>query len=224
MNLTLEQKLNNIHHYGIDPDNREIYLHSYLGDAEVEPGVDYRSAIFFEKNIRYLNSISSEPILIHMHMGGGDWEDCLGIYDSITSSKSRTAILAYGKAQSASSVILQAPDHRVVMPNVNLLIHYGSISIDSEHSKAAASSVAWNERECDKMVQIFTDRCILSPLAIEKNWKKSMAKKHIQSQLANKCDWILNAEETVHYGFADGVFGQMPYLTIDHIKRKLNKK
>jgi ATP-dependent protease ClpP protease subunit len=68
-------------------------------------------------------------------MPGGDWEDCLGIYDTIKHSKSKTIILAYGKVQSASSVILQAPNVRILMPNVTMMIHYGSISLDSERSK-----------------------------------------------------------------------------------------
>ena len=46
-----------------------------------------------------------------------------------------------------------------------------------------------------------------------------MAKKHIQSQLANKCDWILTSQEAVQYGFADGILGEKKYLTIDHLKK-----
>jgi len=216
---TTDLELQSLHTYNIDPKNREIFLHSHMGELESEPGTDYRAAIVFEKNMRYLNLISNDPILIHMHIPGGDWEDCMAIYDTIKYSKSKTIILAYTKVQSASSTIFQAATHRVLMPNVNLLIHYGSISLDSEHSKAAASSVQWNEREGDKMVDIFVDRCMQSNMAKEKNWKRMMAKKHIQSQLANKCDWILNASEAVQYGFADGVLGDKKYLTIDHLKK-----
>lgn len=223
MTQSLDQKLLNIHHYGLDIENREIYLHSHLGEDETEPGVDYRSAINFEKNLRYLNLMGDDPILIHMHICGGDWEDCLGIYDAIKLSKAKTAIIAYAKASSASSVILQAPNLRIIMPNVNTLIHYGSISLDSEHSKAAASSVKWNENECDKMVDIFVERCMSSTMAKEKKWKKLIARKHIQSQLANKCDWILTAHEAVNYGFADGILGDSQYPTLDHVKRKLKK-
>lgn len=223
MNNT-ENSLANIHNYSIDPINREVYLHSYIGDYESDPGVDYRSAVVFEKNMRYLDTLSSDPIIIHMHLPGGDWEDCLGIYDTIKLCKSKTAIIAYGKAQSASSVILQAPNLRILMPNVNVMIHYGSMSLYGEHSKAATSNVLWNENESEKMVDIFTERCMSSPIAKEKNWKKIMAKKHIQSQIANKCDWILNAEESVHYGFADGILGDQKYTTIDHIRRKLKNK
>lgn len=220
MSLSLEQKLSNIHHYGIDPENREIYLHSYIAEGEDEGGVDYRSAINFEKNLRYLNTLSNDPILIHMHMPGGDWSDCLGIYDAITHSSSPIACLAYAKAESASGIIFQAADIRILMPNAYMLIHYGSLSLDGEH-KAAMSNIKWNEKEALKMIDIFSEKSTLSPMAKEKSWKKSMVKKHIISQLSNKSDWILTAEEAVYYGFADGVFGQPPHISIEHIKRKL---
>jgi ATP-dependent protease ClpP protease subunit len=220
---TIETILNSIHLYNIDVYNREIYLHSYYGDQE-EGGVDYRSAVMLEKNIRYLDSVSLEPILIHMHLPGGMWSDCLGIYDAIRFSKSKTMILAYGSVESASSVILQSANLRILMPNTNVLIHYGSFSINDEHSKAAASSIQWNERECDKMIDIFTDKCMTGNLAKDKNWKRMMARKHIVSQLANKCDWILNADESVDYGFADGVLGSKQFPNIDYLKTYIKKK
>lgn len=223
-NKDIDSDINIIQSFSIDTKNREIYLHSHIAESDEEPGVDYRSAVVFEKNIRYLNTLSIEPIIIHMHLPGGLWNDCLGIYDAIKFSKSRTAILAYGSVESASSVVLQAGDLRILMPNTNLLIHYGSFSINEEHSKAAASSVQWNEKECDKMIDIFTDKCAISQIAKEKNWKKMMAKKHIISQLANKCDWILDSAEAVEYNFADGVLGSKKYPDIDSLKNTLKKK
>ena len=206
-----------IHYHGIDIKNREIYLHSHF-DGEEEHGVEYRSSITFEKNIRYLNLLSSDPILIHMHLPGGDWEDCLSIYDTIISSKAKTTILAYTKVQSASSVIFQAATHRILMPNVNILIHYGSISIDDEH-KAAMSSLKWSTQESVKMLDIFIDRWMQSPMSKDKKWKKPFIRKHIESQLANKTDWILTAEEAVYYGFADGILGDKKYLNMETIKK-----
>jgi ATP-dependent protease ClpP protease subunit len=216
---SIDSELQSLHSYNVDIKNREVYLHSYFSDSDIEPGVDYRAAINFEKNLRYLNLLSSDPILVHMHLPGGDWEDCMAIYDTIQRSKSKIVMLAYGKVQSASSIILQAPDLRIIMPNSNVLIHYGSISLDSEHSKAAASSLRWNEKECDKMIDIFVDRCMQSQLAEEKNWKRMMAKKHIQSQLANQCDWILTAQEALHYGFVDAIIGEKKYPNIDSLKK-----
>ena len=207
-----------LHDHNIDISNREVYLHSYIGEGDEEGGVDYRSSVKFEKNLRHLNLISLEPILVHMHLPGGDWQDCLGMYDAIKASKAKVIILAYAKAESSSSVLLQAADLRILMPNTNVLIHYGSFSVDAEHSKAAAAGIQWNERECDKMVDVFTDRCMNSIICKEKNWKRMMAKKHIVSQLANKCDWILTAQQAVDYGFADGILGTKKFPNMDYLK------
>lgn len=219
---TQQTSIENIHIYNIDVENREIYLHAPLDNVE-ESNLDYRCAVVFEKNLRHLNLLSLEPILVHMHLPGGDWQDCLGMYDAIEASKAKVIILSYARAESCSSVLLQAGDLRILMPNTNMLIHYGSFSLDGEHSKAAASSIQWNERECDKMIEIFTDRCINSSIYKEKNWKRMMAKKHIMSQLASKCDWILTADQAVNYGFADGVLGSKKFPNIDYIKNLMKK-
>lgn len=209
--------ITNIHNYNINIKSRELFLHSWIDD-ETEYGVDYRSAINLEKNIRILSSISKDPIIIHMHMPGGDWEDCMAMYDTIQSCKCHTTIVAYGKVQSSSSVLFQAPNLRILMPNASMLIHYGSITLDVEH-KAAASSLQWSAKEADKMINIFVDRCIKGQMAVEKNWKKLIVKRHIDSQISSKSDWILNAEEAVYYGFADGILGQRKYSSIDSLKK-----
>lgn len=212
-----------IHDYNINVDKREIYLHSYFSqDDSTEPGVDYRSAIMFEKNLRYLNTLSLDPILVHMHLPGGDWQDCLGIYDHLKNSKSPVCIVAYAKVESSSTVLLQAADLRILSENTNFLIHYGSISLDNEH-KAALSTVQWSEKESDKMIDIFTERCMNSKIYKEKNWKRMMAKKHIITQLATKRDWILTADEAVNYGFADGILGSKKFPNIDYIKNYMKK-
>ena len=213
-----DSDLYNIHNLCIDSKSRELFLHSSF-DSEEESGVEFRSAIIFEKNIRYLNQISHDPILVHMHLPGGDWQDCMGIVDTISTSASKIFILAYGKVESASSILFQAADLRVLMPNTHMLIHYGSLSIEDEH-RAAKSSFEWSEKESLKMINMFTGRCIDSPIAKERNWKKHIIKKHIMSQLDNKSDWILDAEESVYYGFADGVLGDRKFTTIEKLKSR----
>jgi ATP-dependent protease ClpP protease subunit len=214
--------LNDIHNYNIDVENREIYLHSIFSDDD-EPGVEYRAAVTFAKNIRYLNLLSLDPILVHMHLPGGDWQDCLGIYDTIKSSKSKVIIVATAKVESSSSVLLQAADLRILSANTNFLVHYGSLSIDNEH-KAALSMVQWSEMESEKMIDIFTEKCMNSRICKEKNWKRMMVRKHIVTQLATKRDWILTADEAVYYGFADGILGSKKYPNIDYIKNLIKKK
>ena len=155
-------------------------------------------------------------------MPGGDWQDCLGIYDVIKNSKSKVIIVAYAKVESSSTVLLQAADLRILSPNTNFLIHYGSISVDNEH-KAALSMIQWSEKESEKMIDIFTEKCINSKIYEEKNWKKLMVRKHIVTQLATKRDWILTAEEAVNYGFADGTLGSKKFPNIDYIKNVMKK-
>jgi ATP-dependent protease ClpP protease subunit len=221
--MTNHNGLTHIHDYNIDLENRELYLHSYVSGDSEEAGVDYRSAIIFEKNLRYLNLLSLDPILVHMHLPGGDWQDCLGIYDSIKSSKAKVAIIAYAKVESSSTVLLQAADLRILSSNTNFLIHYGSLSIDNEH-KAALSMVHWSEKESEKMIDIFTEKCMNSSMCKSKNWKKMIVRKHIVTQLATKRDWILTADEAAYYGFADGILGSKKYPNIDYIKNTLKKK
>ena len=216
-----ENDISHIHNFNIDILNREIYLHSHIEGLE-EGVVDYRSAIIFEKNLRYLDLISNDPIIIHMHLPGGDWQDCLAIYDTIKNTKSKTIIVAYAKVESSSGVLLQAANLRILMPNTNFLMHYGSITVDNEH-KAALSMIHWSERESEKMIDMFTEKCVHSKIAEDKNWKKMIIKKHIVTQLATKRDWMLTADEAVYYGFADGVLGTKKFPNIDYIKRYVKK-
>ena len=53
------------------------------------------------------------------------------------------------------------------LPNTHILIHYGSLTLDHDH-KAAMSSLQWSEKESNKMIDIFTDKCFNSPMAKEK--------------------------------------------------------
>ena len=60
--------ISDVHSYGLDVKNREIYLHSYIANSDEDPGVDYKMAANFYKNIRLLDAANKNPILIHMHL------------------------------------------------------------------------------------------------------------------------------------------------------------
>jgi ATP-dependent protease ClpP protease subunit len=218
----MRANLNNIdqiHNFNIDIKQREIFLHSAT-DSDEEGGVDFRSAISLHKNLRYLNSISYDPIVIHMHIPGGEWCDCMSMYDSIRLSPSPVGIIVYSRAESSGSIILQAADLRIMMPSSYTLIHYGTSFVDGDH-KVAISNLEWSQKEAGRMVDIFTDKMMPSPLIKEKKWRRINAKKHIMSQLDNKADWILYPDQCIYYGFADGVLGVDNFSTIDDIKKYL---
>ena len=63
----LVDTISDIHQYGLDVKNREIYLHGHVFNTDEDPGVEYRMAVNFYKNIRLLDTISEEPIIVHMH-------------------------------------------------------------------------------------------------------------------------------------------------------------
>ena len=80
---TTSELIHDVHNFSINVESREIFLNSHIADCEEEAGVDWRMATKFNKNIRLLTSgpRAENPILIHMHTVGGNWEDGLAIYD-----------------------------------------------------------------------------------------------------------------------------------------------
>ena len=98
----VRDSIGEIHNYGIDVKNREIYLHSAKDNGEDDPGVDYRMAINFVKNVRHLDHLNNNEIRINMQSIGGSWQTGMAIYDTIQSCKSYVTIVAYGQAESMS--------------------------------------------------------------------------------------------------------------------------
>jgi ATP-dependent protease ClpP protease subunit len=204
---TINQKhilLSEIHEYGLNTDTREIFLHSCTTDEE-EVGVDYRMAVQLEKNIRYLDRKSHDPILIHMHTIGGIWYDGMAIYDSIKASKSHVTIVGYGSVSSMSSVVIQAADTRVLSPNTEFMIHYGSIGFHT-NTISAESMIRWNKKCNDTMMDIYVGRCVGG--AKFKGKSKIKVSNFLDDKMRKYQEWYLTAEEAVQYGFADYVLGQ----------------
>ena len=51
--------LQDIHSYGLNVKNREIFLHNFLGsNDEANPGVEFRMASVFLKNIKILKCLA----------------------------------------------------------------------------------------------------------------------------------------------------------------------
>ena len=207
-----------IHSYGVDIRNREIYLHGQHGQFEEDPGVEYRMATSFIKNIRQLESLKQDNILIHMHSVGGNWADGMAIYDAIKMSKSYITILAYGQAESMSSIILQAADYRAMMPNAYFMCHYGSSGGEADYL-SAQNGVKFEKTLTASMFSIYADKCIRGKF-FQEHYKDPKIEK-IKGYLKRKLklgDWYLNAHESVYYGFADIVMGTKRSTSIEKIK------
>lgn len=210
--VSAEQLISEIHNHHINHLTREIYLHGYV-DADEEPGVDYRMATSFIKNLHILELQSSQNVLIHMHTIGGNWSDGMAIFNSIRLSKSPITIIGYAQASSMSGIVFQAADKRVLMPDCEIMIHHGSIALD-DNTMAVKSAVDQNEKYCKRMLQIFAERAISGTYFKERKYSLRKAMTFIDQKIKQNGDWYLMPDEAVYYGFADGILGEKGFETV----------
>lgn len=199
--------IHDLHNYSANIGGREIFLHnSFSSDDNANPGVEYKMANTFIKNIRILEAKSLDPIKIHMQSIGGEWADGMAIYDAISMCKSYVTIIVYGQAESMSSIILQAADHRLMTPHAYFMSHYGSSDINTDYL-SAMNQAEYERRTASIMFDIYAKRCVDGQFYKDKFGKKP-SEKQVKQFLIRKLksgDWYLNAEEAVYYGFADGI-------------------
>lgn len=212
--------LGDLHSYGVSASSREIFLHSISGYQEEDPGIDFRMATQFVKNLAFLNSSSFDPILIHLHSFGGSWPDGMAIYDAIRLSPSPITIIGYAQVASMASVILQAADLRLIMPNCPIMIHEGSIGIEST-SRVVFSNVEEDRKNYKLMLDLFVERVKHSAFFKKKRWNSSKITKFLDNKLQKRGDWFLDANEALELGFIDGVIGQGKYKYINSYRAQV---
>lgn len=224
--------------YNLDVDNRTIYMGSIMSEAASgERGVDHSMAEYFIKGMHVLEAKSkTSPITIIMNNPGGDWYHGMAIYDAIKLSACPCTIKAYGYAMSMGSIILQAADERVMMPNSRLMIHYGTNILDN-HSKVIKKWADEEERICYEMENLYLNMMleieekqghgylakVLSKFMnkqnelayppipkVEYSFSRKLETKREELRVIVKqmlnFDTILNAQEAVDLGFADEVY------------------
>lgn len=221
-NVSAEQLISEIHNHHINHLTREIYLHGYV-DADEEPGVDYRMATSFIKNLHILGLQNSQNILVHMHTIGGNWSDGMAIFNSIRLSKAPVTILGYAQASSMSGIVFQAADKRVLMPDCEMMIHHGSISLD-DNTMAAKSAIDQNERNCRRMLEIFAEMAVSGKYFKERKYSIKRTATFIDQKIRQAGDWYLMPDEAVYYGFADGILGEKGFETLAKVRGGRKRK
>lgn len=222
---------------GLDIETRTIYMGSMSNVGEGESGVDNFMAENFIKGMHILESKSlDKEIFIIMNNPGGDWYHGMAIYDAIKNSPCHCTIKVYGHAMSMGSVILQAADQRIMMPNSRFMIHYGTDSIDS-HSKNVSKWAEEYKKINSEMEEIYIERMMEKMTAVKiskysrtlnsvidqnrliENKNRSNVTYTFSRSLKSRADelltalqellnfdTILTADETVELGFADLVY------------------
>ena len=170
----------------VDTINRTIYMGSIPNSENTESGVDAFMAESIIKSIYLLETQNAEPITILMNNPGGDFFHGLAIYDSIKAAKSPCTIKVYGHAMSMGSLILQAADHRIMMPNSKFMIHYGY----DTHDNNTRTVMKWMDES--KRLAYFMENVYLE-MMLEKEEKEG------QGYLAGVLSKIMTKQYELEY-------------------------
>jgi len=216
-----QQTLYDLHTHCINPNTRDIYLHShYTEDTEgSEPGVEYRQATTFIKNLQFLDQPQYKPILVHIHSQGGNWDDGMAMFNSVQACQSYVTMLAYSQASSMSGIILQSAHLRIMMPDCHFLMHHGWTGGSIIHPFGLKNEAEFQIRATKRMLQIFAERAIVGPyFKNKKSTNKHSIYNFFDKKLKTEVDWYLNAEESVFYGLADYILGCETYPNIQSLR------
>jgi ATP-dependent protease ClpP protease subunit len=211
--------------HNLDVENRVLYMGSVDRTSEYESGVDHLMAESFIKGLHVLESKNDNEITIIMNNPGGEWYHGMAIYDAIQNARCHCTIKVYGYAMSMGSIILQAADNRILMPNSRFMIHYGGTSFDDASLPLIEKWVNEERRINYDMEEIYLKamldkeekeghgylaKTLSSILDSPKTFsrKAETKKEELRSVLKEMLnfDTILTAEETVDLGFADEIY------------------
>lgn len=202
-------RLKFIHEFDLDADNFQIYLigiEDHPLEEFQEPGVEFRLANRFMKNLDILTSIDEErPVLISMKTCGGDVTEGMAIYDAIIAAPNPITVVNYTHARSMSSIILQAANKRIMMPNSYFLFHEGEMSIAGT-MKQVNSGVGFDKHTMSVMLSIYSERMKTTPGSKVESWSIKRIQEWLQEQMDKKEDVYMTAQEAVSWGFADEIF------------------
>lgn len=205
-----------LHMFGINLDTREIVLMSDAGNPD--DGIDWCCANTFIKNLLLLNAINHTPILVHQCTCGGEWNYGIAIYDAIAASQSPIVLLAHAHARSMSSIIPQAAKRRVIMPNADFMIHFGSAGFEGDSRSFVAEGQQTNRLD-SRMLEIYTAKCYRGAFFRRNKYSKDRTREYLRRQMNERREWYMTANEAVDLGFMDGVFGTPGFKTFDEIRR-----
>ena len=208
--------INDFHLYGINPDLRELVLMSDPGNTE--DGIDYASANTFIKNMLLLNSLNHTNILVQQCVCGGEWSYGIAVYDAILTSPSPVTLLAHAHARSMSSIIPQAAKRRVLMPDAQFLIHFGTSGFEGD-ARSFVAEGKQAERLDAKMLDIYATRCARGPFFKRNKYSRLKVKEYLRRRMNEEREWYMEPEEAVDKGFFDGIFGTKGFRTLEEIRQ-----
>lgn len=207
--------IDEMHRWNVLLETREIFLHGFIDNTEYDPGVEYRMANIFLKNITLLERIDSKkPIIIHHHSIGGEWCEGMMMFDAIRQCNAPTVSITHGMAASMGSLVPLAADMVVSMPSCWWMIHDGYTDIEGHTYKQSRSWTEWEKVTRNQMMDIYAESCIDAVIHEGKTEKQLI--NIIQKQLDQKEDWWLCPNDAKEFGFINGIYG-IDYGSLDEV-------
>lgn len=205
-----------VHEMGIDFEAGEIWIFSDIewaygggpdADEFPDPGVTYVMAQKFAKNLRLLSNEleDDETILIHQSLPGGCWVQGMVAYQALKMCPQNTVVLNYAESRSMSSVIPQAADRFIMMPkDSRYMFHTGRMGGDFTGTQLDTEYREWKTTQ-KRMIEIYVEAIKRRKGLWHKKTRPQIAKL-LRDQMKEHEEVYLTPEETVAYGFADGIF------------------
>lgn len=212
-----------LHDYDVDLQSNHVYLfgaEAYVDrDDDAEPGIEYIIANRFIRNMNLCMRVNpNQPIVIHMKTCGGDWTEGMAIYDTIKACPFPVTILNYTHARSMSSLILQAANKRVMMPNSYFMFHDGSMGVEGT-VKQVNSAVEFAKITDKVMTDIYVNA--MKESGRFKHRSKKFIAEWLREQMDKKEEVYLTAKDAVEYGFADQIFDYNWAKLTDYSKEEM---
>lgn len=187
MSSKLNDQVQNLHDYGINLSTKTTWI---------EGEIDKDAANRLSKNLAMLDAIQNgKTITIRMSSEGGCVTQGLRMYNLIKRCKSYVRIIVEGCAESMATIILQAADERVILPDAHLMVHIGSESYPEDHPE---NIERWKEKSLQD-----EKRCQDIYLGKIKEKKKRFTRNQLKELL--RFDTIMTAKEAIDYGLIDRI-------------------
>jgi ATP-dependent Clp protease protease subunit len=176
--------------YGIDFDERRIFLHHEMTSGE-RPGQSVNEHV-----IRGLLELDKNEgdIELWINTPGGNINDMFAIHDVMLGLENNVKTLAFGEVASAGCLLLAAGDVRLATPNAWFMAHEPELELEGSLSycKRLVDSVAdmWYGRWAELM-STYT-----SPKKDKKFWKKVFK---------TKPELYLDAQGMLEHGIVDEI-------------------
>lgn len=152
----------------------------------------------FSREISKIKDIEAKEVVVNIRSTGGDVNDALLIYETLTSLDATIVTRCYGYTASAATIIAQAasPGCREIAASALYLIHKSSSMVEG-NSTDLAERIELLEKSDERIASLYAQRSGLS--------KESFVA--LMGENGGRGRW-LSPEEVVEAGLADRIMGQ----------------